>query len=111
MTNIKDIYCLDINQINEQIINFELVIKNMEEDTNKRDTEWNELFIGTLAQIDLLNGVKSQLKPIQPLIENAFNTGDFHGGQDMQWTVGRISHSEFTALDKEDYINTKQFEL
>lgn len=105
MTNIKDIYCLDINWIDERI---QLL-------TRKGISYMGENYPLAHASINgstkELQELKAQLKPIQPLIEDTFDKGLEFGRQETLNTKGILRNQDFTALDKEEYINTKQFEL
>lgn len=94
MTNIKDIYCIDINWINKEILRR----VNDDEIWDKEEAITNE------AKISLLVEISSLLKPIQPLIEDAQAVASVIGMNDKN-TVEQHS----AALSK--YINTQQFDI
>jgi len=56
-----------------------------------------------LSEYEIL---KSKLKPLTPIVENAFDTGDLYGRNDMAFSCGRIGRIEAeSTYDKENYIN------
>ena len=107
MTNIKDIYILDINWINKEIEEVKYLISIRKSEFPQTSEDFSNLH----KEI-LLETIKAQLKPIKLLIEESFRNGwadreknkdehppYFHN--DLSWGENGLN----------DYINTKQFEL
>jgi len=65
MTNIKNIYCIDINWIDNQILYYS--------SGGYGQVEESEIY--AKAKLELLQELKSKLKPITSLIEGAFDMG------------------------------------
>jgi len=98
MTNIKDIYCIDISVLNAKIKEYEDISNSF---TEENSSVYDVDIEGFVA--DELKRLKDQLKPITPLIEDTFDNGYNRGFDSASGEYDIIS------LSKKDYINTKQF--
>ncbi len=100
MTKIENIYCVDINWINNKIKESDELIPIFRE---MGLTSSNNYADKLCEERDAFEKILEQLKPITPLIEDAFDEGEQSG---MNSEFGR-----YTANDKQEYINTKEFEI
>ena len=96
LTSIKNIHCIDINWIEEYF--------------NKSGGQGSDMYqMGRDAALsELYIQLKDQLKPIHPLIEDAFNSGRNIEYKDSSSDGGETFES-VPSIEIEDYINNKQF--
>ena len=63
-------------------------------------------FHSNCGKIFLIEMLQSKLKPLTPIVENAFSAGDLYGRNDMAFSCGRIGRIEAeSTYNKEEYIN------
>lgn len=95
LTDIKDIYCIDINDLN-------IYIEQLQEQYNKVKSE------ATYLSIQESLYLKAKLKPITPLIEDAFDDIELLNNL-LQYKSEKFEGA--IVKSKGEYINTKQFKI
>lgn len=98
MTNIKDIYCLDINWLDKEIrdLREEIILSESLRDIPRAGIE--------SFQLETLLQVKNKLNPIEPMVRGVLD-------DDRDYRLSTSRKHGVAYKNDEHYINTKQFKL